>query len=261
MGYTKVITYSETVETYEYETHPGSTGQKARTNKNDNGVSSISDDRQDIKQPEEQEKTRSKESIKRAIMGFKRLVRANISVFERPLLITLTYAENQADISISRKDFNAFARNLRFAFGQKVRYITVAEYQRRGAVHFHTLVWGLPNGMAAIERSTRLVATLWQHGFVDVIETDGSPKLANYLAKYFGKQLIDPRFFGRKAYIASRNVERPVVDKNTVVFPYLISPNRLLYEVEYMTPYMGKGRYRMYRLLTQYLVNASTSNI
>lgn len=72
------------------------------------------------------------------------------------------------------------------------------------------LLFGVSHEYVKSERSTRYFASLWTHGFTDVIATDGSSKLATYLAKYMSKALADFRLIGKRGYSASHNILRPV---------------------------------------------------
>jgi len=252
MSYTKTISYSDTLEFYQYEKSPRYTPRKKR-------AVSVPDINAGVDllggtfgREDEQKASRRQANIRRAVVGFKRIVKANISESDHAILITLTFAENIAELAVARKNFNAFARDMRERFGENIRYICVAEYQKRGAIHFHTLFWGLPIEVATTERSTRLVAGIWGHGFVDIILTDNRPQLANYLTKYFVKQLSDIRFRGKKAYIASRNVIKPEIRINGGIAQYLysdLSTLRPLHEKKYMTTYLGEGRYRLFKVI------------
>lgn len=245
MDYCKIISYADILEVYEYEKRPANLGGNGRAIKARDDSEDISDSRQDDEPQEESPKIREERNIKRAVMAFRRLVRANLRFAENPILVTLTYSENQTDWQASKRDFNAFARNLKYAFGSQVRYICVSEFQKRGAIHFHALVWGVPACVVRAERDTRMVAGLWGKGFVFLKETDGHAKLSSYLVKYFSKAMGDPRLFGKKLYICSRNVLKPIVDKGALLSVYFhLSTYRPLYKSEFMTPYLGKGRYR-----------------
>lgn len=111
-------------------------------------------------------------------------------------------------------------------------------------------------GLAKTERRTRLVAQMWGQGFVDLVCTDGSHKISGYLSKYMSKTFVDSRLRGKKAFIASRNIKRPVVQKNAMVEPLFfgdledipdLSTALLLKERHYDTVWLGRGRYRLYK--------------
>jgi len=255
VGYTKVISYGDIVELYEYEGNVKTSGRKKRTDEKQSGDTDFSNSGKAVQAEEKQKKVRRKGDVKRALLAFKRLVLSNLGKSDVPVLISLTYAENFKDVRLAHKDFNAFARNVRNKLDKSIRYICVAEFQERGAIHFHSLFWGISDELVREERNTRFFARLWGRGFVDVVKTDGNEKIAGYLAKYMGKTFADIRLGGFRAYNASRNVRRPYVDCSTIVLPYYygyrgidLSTATLLREAEYMTQWLGKGRYRKFNI-------------
>jgi len=257
MGYNKVISYGSVVEVFRYEKYPMGFGKKKATAGNANALSDIPFDGQNADCSEKPIKIRSRESIRRAVLAFRRLVGANLRGTDHPVLASFTYGENMESLRQGRSDFNAFARSAKSEFGDGLRYICVAEFQKRGAVHFHSLIWGLPAGTVKRERSTRMVAGLWGRGFVDLVETDGSIKLSGYLGKYLSKTFKEPRLSGMKAYICSRNVYKPTIDRDALLAPYFtpetgdLSTALAIREAEYTTQWLGRCHYK------QYLVKSS----
>lgn len=132
------------------------------------------------------------------------------------------------EIGEAYKLYTAFGKRLRYMHGNEMSWIAVPEFQKRGAVHFHVLVWGLNDEAIANERNTRALASLWGHGFIDIVKTDGNARLASYLAKYMSKAMHDIRLVGKRGYSASRNVLRPVS---------LVSP----FQVRFITQHFGLG--------------------
>jgi len=196
MPYTKLVRSGDLVEEYEYQFEPSF---------------------KDLKKPRERVKrftrvSRSEANIKASRRSFHRLVRSNLGGSPKilPILLTLTYSDNVKDIDVSNKMFNNFTKRLRYDLGNEISWISVPEFQKRGAVHYHVLLFGVSHELVKSERSTRYFASIWTHGFVDVISTDGSPKLATYLAKYMSKALADNRLIGKRGYSASHNIMRPV---------------------------------------------------
>lgn len=262
MGYNKVIVAGATVETFIYESHPKPTrGRPARSAQTQSDLSNIPFDGQDALREAKPRKVRTRANARRAVLAFRRLVTANFIGTDYPILASLTYADNMDSIGQGRADFNAFGRDARRAFGNGIRYICVAEFQKRGALHFHALLWGFPQGTATDERHTRVIAKLWGHGFVDLVQTDGNAiKIAGYLAKYMGKHFDDVRMASRKAYIASRNVLRPTVDKGAMMSKYFLgggildvpdlSTAEVLREAEYDTQWLGRCVYKQYKIVT-----------
>ncbi len=255
MGYNKFISYGNIIETYTYgrdlqiprETQRNHPRRAVRQSVDDDGKAPLS--------PSEFEGKR-KDNANRAQLAFRRLVMANLTGSEHPLLVTFTYRDNQTDLRIGYRDFGAFIQALRYRYGASFRYIAVPEFQARGAVHFHALVWGLPGSIFDTERATRLVAGLWGHGFVYMKMTDGNEKLSSYLAKYMAKSFVDHRLMNQKAYVCSRNLKRPQIQGGISNF----GMNLLLEEFGATTPeidnsydthYLGTARHRIYKISTE----------
>jgi len=168
---------------------------------------------------------RRADNARRTRENFKRLVAANLTRDSNPALLTLTVYRGLSTATAFLYLRELF-RTLRDVRNWNIRHISVVEYQKRGTIHFHCLVWGLPDEIICThkrgtshalcrnrgkcERTTRNIQRLWSAGYVDCIETDGHPKLAGYLAKYMSKAMSDIRLGGEKAYSASRNILRPM---------------------------------------------------
>jgi len=197
-------------------------------------------------------KIRRRDSVWRARRSFLRLVRANLYGKAAPCLLTLTMRE-VVSIGVAYSKFTRFMRSLQTNAKGSLRYIGVPEFQKRGAVHFHVLVYGFPRQLVESERYTRFLATKWAQGFIDVRVTDGSQRLAGYLSKYMAKAFSDERLSGQKAYSASRNVQRPQLVKGRHAVGYLdellgvkLSTVPVLHESVYMTEWLGKVDYKIY---------------
>jgi len=224
---------------------------------------------------------------------FFRLVRSNLSDSQVPAFLTLTMSEITT-LAEGWRAFTLFSQRLRNKY-HSARLIAVPEFQKRGAVHFHCLVWGevgeacvysnqfyydktgkkkrkhiCPEDYFCEFRSYR-IAKLWGQGFVNYFATDGSPKLATYLAKYMQKSMRDDRLAGSKSYSASRGVMRSVSLKSPTSRYYIEKEiagaritaegeviegvdNPLLPEVEksYMTKWLGRCDYKQYNLGSTY---------
>jgi len=195
--------------------------------------------------------SRRADSIVACRKQFVRLVRANLRQDNPPALLTLTMREI-VDMGDAYKAFTAFGAKLRREYGGDVSYIAVPEFQKRGAVHFHMLLFGLPYEAYKSERSNRRIATLWGHGFVDIIKTNGNPRLSNYLGKYMSKAMHDSRLIGKRAYSASRNVVRPVSLRTgfqirTAFEEWgLTVDNEVVSQREYGTLFLGRCVYQTY---------------
>lgn len=253
MGYNKIISYGNTLEVYEYEKEiyrmVGGTSRKGKVASSDPGMDTR---RKDPFSEADQAIWVGKRSdnARRSSMAFRRLVASNLGGSTRPILVTLTYRDNFTDLSGAYKHHSTFVQSLRYKFGKNFKYISVPEFQKRGAVHFHALFWGLPETVLLSERETREIAGIWGHGFVFLKETDGNDKLARYLTKYMSKAFVDPRLKNQKAYASSRNVLRPLVQTNVPV-DYVLEDYRAVgdpvVDRTFYTNWLGEGRYRIFK--------------
>jgi len=240
MSYAKAIMYGDTLEIYEYEKKPPPHVRGLRKK-----------DRPKLDEDKKFEKR--KDNVLQAKRNFRRLVGANLS--SKPLLISFTYNVFMGDITTGYRDYKSFVQALRYRFGKDLKYIAVPEFQKSGRVHFHALFWGLPNKIASQERRTRLIAKMWGKGFVDIIETDGHGKISSYLAKYMAKAFVDKHLKNQKAYVSSRNIDRPVVDKNAIVSMYLFQFTKdgdlPIMDNSYKTKWTGQCRHRLFKTSQQ----------
>lgn len=253
MGYNKIISYGNTLEIFEYEREiyrlMGRREEKRKDNSRNENVESSGEDmlskRQLGKRPD---------NARRSVVAFRRIVASNLGGSARPLLVTLTYRDNFTELNGAYKHHSAFVQSLRHKYGKTFKYISVPEFQKRGAVHFHALFWGLPERLVVRERKAREIAKIWGKGFVFLKETDGDNKLAVYLAKYMSKAFIDPRLKNQKAYTASRNIQRPIIQKGPFPIDFIFEEFNVVGEAivdkTYTTSWLGDARYRVFRTET-----------
>lgn len=253
-GHLKVVQSGKTVEVWQYEKeHIAPRRQHVRKKKN-----------------RYRKRFRSAYAAEQKKKTFERLVRTNLDFFGAPVLMTLTYKANMGDLKRGWQDYSHFMKRLRRALSKNVlRYIAVPEFQKRGAVHFHVLVWGVPLDYVKSERNTRLFADIWGHGFLDLHEADDRPQLAGYLAKYLSKTYLDDRLREQRCYGTSRNIERPATLKsrsfdfkeptaagNRAFVPFfeeavgfaLDQDDSLEFQKRYDTKWLGTCEYRRYRI-------------
>ena len=256
MTYRKFIHSGENFELYEYEREPRYMAPRHR-NRQRKGVNSDSGPRTGGENTDEalQDKTTGKrqDNAKRAALVFRRLVASNLSRSQPPLLITFTYEQNITDLSVGYRDYRTFVQALRYTYGKAFKYVAVPEFQKRGAVHFHALFWGLPEEVFLQERQTRKIAGLWGVGFVFIKRTDGDGRLSSYLSKYMAKAFTDSRLRNQKAYVASKNIKRPIEGKGIpVLWPiyddYVGENNIPIIDKTYGTKWLGTCRYRLFKI-------------
>jgi len=213
MGYTRVIQSGNTIEIYNYQKQyvpPRKRDYKKNTRRassQDEGGYAIS--------------YRRTKSVKRAKSNIIRLVQANLQRAEFPIFLTLTL-ERERPLELGYAYLKNFWQIIQRRTGKEVAYVGVPEWQKRGVLHFHFLVWGLGGYTQKKERSTRNLQRLWNKGFCDVRNTTHiSNGLAGYMAKYLTKALIDKRLGNRRAYTCSRNIFRPTKAGSNALNDYL----------------------------------------
>lgn len=135
-------------------------------------------------------------SSNRAKHQVRRLIIGNIYHYQqyRPTFLTLTYKENMQDLRQANKDFRLFIKRLDYQTGQKLRYIAVPEYQERGAIHYHILLFNLPY------LKGELIEKIWRHGSTDIRLAYRGKGIFNYMTKYLTKSYGDTRFKHSKRY-------------------------------------------------------------
>lgn len=232
--YVKVIQSGRTYEIYTYEREPPALTRTGRP--------------RNVPNRPKRTTRRTGLNAERTRKTFIRIVRSNIGGAERPSLLTLTMRDI-VSLPVGYGCLTGFISNLRRVAGKGFRYVAVPEFQKRGAVHFHILIWGLPEKIVENERGNRYLQNLWALGYVDCVPTDGSPKLAGYLAKYMSKSMSDDRIAGAKAYVCSRNTVRPVSysgnDLPALPADFWGSDSMTISRRSFDTKWMGRATYEM----------------
>jgi hypothetical protein len=128
----------------------------------------------------------------------------------KPLFVTLTFAENITDTNQANKRFTSFARSFSDSCfgrvqGRAIKYLNVVEFQKRGAIHYHSVMFNIP----FIEQIYDRINASWGHGFTLIESVNSIDHLANYVAKYVSKEDRDERLDGKKAFFTSRGLLQP----------------------------------------------------
>ena len=277
MGYKKFIKSGNQLEYYEYQREPLARG-RPKGYKREIKTEGIREGVVDSGGSAFQQKLeRRRDNAWHASLAFRRTVLSNLDTSENPLLLTFTVKENITALSECARFFNICLVRMRRAYGGEFRYIAVPEFQKRGAVHYHALFWGLPAGELLEECKTGFISgvnpvltellgekevfvrnvsptitEMFEQGMVFMKKTDGNERLAGYLSKYMVKAIKDERLYGHKAYFASRNIKRPIVVKGELAYWWSgdfdlknIEPKKVK---EYDTPWLGKVLYRLFTL-------------
>jgi len=179
------------------------------------------------------------DNIARAKRQLKRLIYCNPDMQNH---VVLTYRKNISDRKITKKDFSIFMRKLKKITRRKeLKYLSVIEYQVRGAIHFHVLT-------NETRISKKNIEKIWYHGFVKKRNIKKDLDLRHH---YFSKEL-DKQFnsgiVGEKLYFCSKNLTTPSVadtqSKNIrrIISFYFENGYKKVFDNEYINSYVGTFR-------------------
>lgn len=159
---------------------------------------------------------RKKKSISRRLQDLRRLVECNY-VRGKSKFLTLTYGDaSRTDPDECKSDLKDFIARLRYRLevregkGERVQYIAVTEIQnKRGrkygdyVVHWHVLLFN----MDFLKKKE--FQAIWGRGNVWIEAIDDAGAAADYVTKYVGKELEQNSRRYKRAWLASRGLERP----------------------------------------------------
>ena len=164
---------------------------------------------------------RRPDNIRRSAQRCMRLVLSALPVLGCPLLVTFTFEGDASDSQYAGDALSDFQKRLRVEYPHS-HCLFVPELSPKGRIHFHGLLFGLPQSLGDItkgtrtiqtgtERTDRTIAKFWREGFVDLRQTDGSIRLAYYIAKYFNKGAGEILFVGMRIPRVSHGFPKPQV--------------------------------------------------
>lgn len=174
--------------------------------------------------PSPEEKNSS--SLSRSRSTIRRLIYANAGTWKDrngysipPKFLTLTFHENIQDLKLANHRLMNFIQRLNYQFGgvlvESLKYICVPEFQQRGAIHYHLVLFNFP----FVDRVFKRLRDCWGGDRIELktIRNDaGISNIIGYVSKYITKQADDPRFFGQKRYFASRGIKKPIIIRDDV---------------------------------------------
>ena len=198
-------------------------------------------------------------SLARAKKQLRRLINANAGQYGREFttkFLTLTFKENITDPKEANYLFTKFIKRLNYKlFNTKkanLKYTTVIEFQKRGAIHYHTIVYNMPY-LKANE-----ISNIWENGFIKINKIDDVDNIGAYVGEYLGqaekgqgKNIEDDRLRGLKTHFSSRGLFKPVeiTDKKIVeqVATALLN-EKISYSATFENEHLGNITYKQYNL-------------
>ena len=237
------------IEVYEYERCPGP-GLDSEKNDDYNALDldNITFDKKGRKEERRQQTVRDARNITRrlALMNFK----------SNSKFITLTFKKNIRDIEYADGEFKKFIQRFKYKFDiPKLKYLAVREFQKRGAIHYHLLCdWDklLPSEDEIRHYERYLGKEIWKHGFVDIKPIDHVDNVGAYIIKYMTKGVAIEFFKGKKIYLCSKGLERPLVYHDyyaeQIINTYSLNTKKEVFTNSYESEYLGTITYKEYNL-------------
>jgi len=168
-----------------------------------------------------------------------------------PFFLTLTFAENIQDLKLAGDIFRKFIQRFNYELGYEnayLQYIAIREFQQRGAIHYHLIIFNLPYMK---DRVYKTIRELWGEGRIDLKMIKSMGTLTYYLSKYMVKDAENGKLSGMKRYLTSKKIKRPSIikDDNYAVFDVAMRlENKLVYETKFEAGFIGTIKYRQYFL-------------
>jgi len=177
----------------------------------------------------------------RAKRDVRRVINANIGEFSK--FVTLTFAENITDIRIASYEFKKFKQRLEDYVSHKLQYLAVVEFQKRGAIHYHVLMFNLP-----YIKSNEL-KRIWGNGFIKINKISEVDNVGAYVCKYMTKT-DDDRLLGEKMWFRSRGLEEPteIKEKERVDNLAIALPSSALCFENVFTSEFNSVSYKQYNM-------------
>jgi hypothetical protein len=197
-------------------------------------------------------------ALRRTRMTIMRLVNSNPDFIT---FLTLTFDENKFE---NKKDitefekcnylFMTFIQRLKYNF-LGIKYLAVPEFQGDyyfrtnikkefgGAIHYHLLL----NQMV----DTKKIEKVWRHGFVKINKIKSINNVGLYVSKYLSKESFNRKYFGKKKFFYSRNLNRPQEFKGQECEEMLTGyspPPEKVYEKEFSNKYRGEVMVNIYQI-------------
>jgi hypothetical protein len=138
--------------------------------------------------------------------------------------VTLTFKENIQDFDYAYKCFKKFNRKINEVMSEtanKFEFVSVIEFQQRGAIHFH-LLCNLETGFKRTKREFRktddqkyfeflLMNYAWKYGFITVQPISNSnDNIGAYMVKYMTKEIDNDLTINKKMTSSSKGLCKPI---------------------------------------------------
>lgn len=252
--YKKVIACNNVIEVYEFEKSP--TEKHVKQNIDDYDPFDFENIKLELKDRTEE---RRLQTVRDARNTTRRLALMNFGSGDK--FLTLTFDPKRANeddlrsIDYIDDEFKKFVKRFNYQFDTKLSYIAVREFHRNGRLHLHMLCRFPFNfeGEEDIRHWERVIGQdVWKHGFVDIKVIDHVDNVGAYLIKYMTKNVSVELFKGKKVYLCSKGLERPLVyrgdEAERIIELYELENKKEVFTNSYESEYLGNITYKEYNL-------------
>jgi hypothetical protein len=189
-------------------------------------------------------------SISRARKHIRRLIACNSGQYPEytDKFITFTFADNVTGLKEANEMWRKFMMRLNYHIGHALKYVSVVEFQKRGAVHYHAVFFNLPYIV------NDELAEIWSHGFIKINAIQHIQSIGAYVSKYLQKGVVYARLFNEKCYFTSRGLKKPITIRTPPLDIEFIDSEKIEYQLEASCtlPYnqwTGHTTYKRYRVI------------
>jgi hypothetical protein len=198
-------------------------------------------------------------SVQRSRSAIRKLVHANAGRWKDRLgnpipakFLTLTFQENIQNLKEANRFFSKFVQRINYMFRdilvEPLQYLCVPEFQKRGAIHYHVILFNFP----FVDRVFSKIRTQWKDRFElkTIGQDQGIDRTTAYMSKYISKQQTDGRLYGQKRFFRSRGLHKTIIVRDemanhmicSTLEPFLKTRKRI------DIPFVEKAFYEMYYL-------------
>ena len=200
-----------------------------------------------------------KQVLQRAKRDLRRLINSNHGQYGSQFtskFLTLTFGDVVTDVEVANYEFKKFMQRLNYlVFDTKkanLKYNAVIEFQKRGAIHYHVIIYNMPF------TKQKIIEKTWGNGFIKINKIDNVDNVGAYVAEYLGQaekgqghDIEDDRLQGKKSYFSSRGLYKPIeiTDKKIVETVAAALPlENLTYAADFENEHLGNITYKQYNL-------------
>jgi hypothetical protein len=168
-----------------------------------------------------------------------------------PIFLTLTFWDNVTDLDFAHNEFKNFIRRLSYEIrGRKetfLKYVSVVEFQDRGAIHYHVVFFNLP----FMDRIYDKFRILWTCGSSNIKAIKNTKNIGRYMCKYLTKANNWDKLQGRKSYFVSDGLKTPIVtniEEVINVIRKMLPEESRTFENSFRSEFLGEIKKEYYNL-------------